>query len=298
MLAAIAADPSHSTSLFIFISIFELTVLCNPLRSVSSEPLATILMRHLLLIFLTIVCTSCFAQQVTLPVANWKTFLIPTNEDTLYKYNSAPNDWTVFLKDNNVYATNNRQKVSDTLPFKISVTQKDYYQIGGRKSVLKVDDGYLVGFYRGEWGGNLYWFSNDGKSRYEISGHEIVQFIKRNDKIYAIEGLAHMNVSRGSIIEIKKANNKWIASDYIKLPSAPDGIDLDNKNNFIVITSESLLSVDTTSKLNTLIAKGFWDSYLYPTSIVLKNDTAYVGMRKGVFKFDLTTHTQEWLLNN
>jgi len=240
--------------------------------------------------------TLSFAQQVTLPLDIWKAFPVPTNEDTLYKFNSAPNDWTVLLKENTVYVTNSRNKTSDTLPFKVPVTA--YHQFGGQKSVLEVDDGYLVGFYRGEFGGSLYWFSKDGKSNYGISGHKIVQFIKRANKIYAVEGLAHMGISRGSIIEIRMIDNRWAASNYLELPSAPDGIDLDGQNNFIIITSESLLSIDTNKKIDTLIPRGFWSALLYPTSIVVKDKIAYVGMRKGILKFNLTTRKQEWLLND
>jgi len=253
-------------------------------------------MRRFLTLLAIVRSTLSFGQQVTLPLDTWKAFPIPTNEDTLFKFNSAPDDWTVLLKENTLYVTNAPNKTSDTLPFNIPVTS--YRQFGGRKSVLEVDDGYLVGFYRGEFGGNLHWFSKDGKSNYEISGHKIVQFIKRSNKIYAIEGLAHLGLSSGSIIEVRKMNNKWTALNYLRLPSAPDGIDLDSQNNFIIITSESLLSVDTNKNIDTLITKGFWSALLYPTSIVVKDKIAYVGMRKGILKFNLTTHKQEWLLND
>ena len=42
-------------------------------------------------------------------------------------------------------------------------------------------------------------------------------------------------------------------------------------------------------------SRGFW-GHLYPTSMVIQNDVVYVGMRKGVYKFDLATRKEEWLL--
>ncbi len=253
-------------------------------------------MRHLLLTTIIFILTFCYSQKVTIPIDKWKAYDVPVNEDTLSIYNHAQDDWTVFLKDSKIYATNNRNKTSDSLPFKIIPTEEERYRIGGSRSVIKVDNGYLVGFYRGEWGGNLYWFSQDGKNKYEISDHEIVQFIKRDNKIYAIEGLAHLDMSAGSIIEIKEVNKKWTAVEHLKLPSAPDGIDLATNNNFVIITSKSLLTVDTNFKIDTLIEKGFWRAALYPTSLVIKDSIAYMGMRKGVFKYDLTTNKQEWLM--
>lgn len=56
------------------------------------------------------------------------------------------------------------------------------------------------------------------------------------------------------------------------------------------------MTVDTNFKIDTLIEKGFWWPALYPTSLVIKDNIAYVGMRKGIFKYDLTTNKREWLM--
>lgn len=204
-------------------------------------------MRHFVTIVTFFISTYCYSQKSIYPIDKWKSYSITSNDDTLSKYNHDTKDWTVFLKGTKVFATVSRKKISDTLPFKIIPTENDKYKIGGSRSVIQVDDGFLVGFYRGEWGGNLYWFSKDGKQKYEISNHEIVQFIKRDNKIYAIEGLDHGSISEGSIIEVNKLDEKWRAIDYLKLPSAPAGIDLDINNRFIIITSNSLLTIDTNS---------------------------------------------------
>ena len=186
--------------------------------------------------------------------------------------------------------------------------------LAGLIDLVKVQDGYLIGFNRGEWGGELYWFSKNGKKRYEISGHQIVKFIERDNKIYAIAGLAHLWRSNGSVIEIEKKKKKWVAKDFLELPAAPYAIEHDNKNNFVIITSSGLFSIDRKANIDTLSVnidtlgmnnvhyiqlpfgtRGFW-GLLYPTSMVIHNDVVYVGMRKGVYKFDLITRKEEWLL--
>jgi hypothetical protein len=232
------------------------------------------------------------------PIKFWKSYPVPTNPDTLQKYNSDPNNWIVSIDSNEIYVINkSRNTPSDTLPFAIKPTKEEQRMFVGKRSILKVVDGYLVGFNRGEWGGSLYWFSDDGAKRYKISNDQIVQFKKRDNKIYAIEGLAHMSLSEGSIIEIKKENEKWTSFVYQKLPTAPDAIELDSKNNFIIVTSSSLLSVDINKNTDILIATGMWD-YLSPGSLVIKNDIVFIGMRKGVFKYNLVTKKEEWLLPN
>ena len=117
-----------------------------------------------------------------------------------------------------------------------------------------------------------------------------------NNKIYGIEGLAHMFSSRGSILEIDKLVGKWVTNDYLKLPTAPNACRLDSKNNLIVVTSSSLLSIDSNKIIKIIIKKGIWDPYLYPRSMVIQNDIVFIGMRKGVFKFNLLTNQEQWLL--
>jgi len=248
-------------------------------------------------IFLFCISIWCFSQQDTTNLNNWKYYPIPTDSGTLANYNWSDKEYIVSLKNNEVHAiTKDEMQFENELPFKIEPLDKtEALKMRGRRSVLKVDDGYLVGFWRGEWGGCLFWFGNDGKQRYQISNHWVLQFLERNKKYYAIEGLAHLSMSEGSIVEIEKSGGKWITTEYLKLPFAPYAATTDSAKNFIIITSENLLLVDINKSIDILINKGFWGS-LYSTSIIVKNDIVFVGMRQGVFRFNLSTHKQEWLM--
>ncbi len=166
----------------------------------------------------------------------------------------------------------------------------------GKVSILKVDDGYLLGFFRGEWGGYMYWFSKDGKHHYLISEVDVVQFIGFNNHVYAIEGLAHLGLSEGSILSLQKKNGKWISSEYLKLPAAPEAIAVYG-NNFIIITSKSLLEVDDNLKTTTLVEKGIL-YYLDPNSLIIHDNIVYAGMQAGVYKYNLLSKQQEWLMPN
>jgi hypothetical protein len=243
--------------------------------------------------------TTAYGQSNSNLVKNWISHTIPTNKDTLDKYNSDMNDWIVGIEKNEVYTfewTKNYKK--DSLPFEIKPSIPEERLIRGRRFVTAVEDGYLIGFNRGEWGGTLYWFSKDGTKKYKISNDQIIQFKIRNKKIYAIEGLSHLSISEGRIIEIKKENGIWTSVEYLKLADAPEALDLDNKNNFVIVTTSSLVLVDTNKKLKVLIAKGIWDYFLYPNSLVIQNENLYIGMRKGIFKYNTKTKKQEWLLPN
>jgi len=268
---------------------------------------------------------SIFGQENLTFIKNWKSYPVPTTEKVkknMQEYNWNPNNWIVYLEDNEVRVVESRNQKSrdlrSELPFQIRQSKNSNIinisaPLVGLIDVIEVEDGYLVGFNRGEWGGELYWFSKNGKKKYEISGHQIVQFIKRDNKIYAIEGLAHLGTTAGSIIKIEKQKRKWVSREFLKLPTAPQAIQLDRKDNFIVVTfgtnwsfdkggnviinaTPGLFSIDIESNIDTLVKIGMWGDYLYPSSMAIQNDVVYIGMRKGVYKFDLTTKRDEWLL--
>lgn len=275
-----------------------------------------------ILVFLMISLLT-FGQERLTFLKNWNTYPIPEN---IMGYNSSKNNWIVYVDKNEIRISDDRsytykQNLSKKkLPFKIEKP--------GLIDVVQVNDGYLVGFNRGEWGGGLYWYSKNGKKNKEIVSSIFsspIQFIKRDNLIYAITGLSHMGMSYGDIIKIEKKQKQWIVEEYVKLPDAPCVIQLDSKDNMLVFTCSGLYSIDKEANLDTLAIKfrrpitpiieielpndtlrirekpleyypkWLW-GFLYPTSMVIQNDMVYVGMRGGVYKFDLTTKKEEWLL--
>jgi len=272
-------------------------------------------MRIIVCLFLIIISVPTSGQENETFLKNWKVYPVPTNEEMLTKYNLGQNYWVVFL-DQNEARVDHSYKYCPTvkLPFAIKQSESDIINISaplaGLIDAFEVDDGYLVAFNRGEWGGELYWFSKDGKKKYEISKQQITKFIERDDKIYAIEGISHLGMSKGGIIEVKKKKRKWKTTEYLKLPTAPEAAQLDSKNNLVVVTSSgifldsnknfgvvpsSLLSIDSNANVDTLVKAGMWD-YLYPSSLIIQDDIVYIGMKRGVYKFDLVTKKEEWLL--
>ncbi|QEC77342.1 SMP-30/gluconolactonase/LRE family protein [Mucilaginibacter ginsenosidivorax] len=186
---------------------------------------------------------------------------------------------------------------SKDLPFKADVNKEDKITVG-EVSYLKVDDGLIIGFNRGEWGGSLYWFTADGKKHYKISNDQVIQFTQKDGRNYAIQGLNHMGFSQGSIITIDKKNGRWTSNTYFKLPDAPEVFTTDNAGDFYIVTSSRILKINKSGKAVTLIADGFWSQGLYPNSVVVKDGILYAGMRGGVLKYEIKNNKQTWLLNH
>ena len=195
-----------------------------------------------------------FGQERLTFLKNWNTYPIP--EDFM-GYNNAKNNWIVYLDKNEIrviddFSYTYKQNLSNKkLPFKIEQP--------GLIDVIQVNDGYLVGFNRGEWGGSLYWYSKNGKKNIKIGGSVFstspIQFIKRDNQIYAITGTSHMGSSSGNIIRIEKKQNQWTIEEYKRLPDAPSAIQLDSRNNMLVFTSSGLYSIDKDAHLDTLAIK-------------------------------------------
>jgi hypothetical protein len=163
----------------------------------------------------------------------------------------------------------------------------------GASRFRQVDDGWLVGFNHGEFGAALYWFNHDGTHHYKISNHQVVAFFTLSDGVYAIEGLAHMGASCGSVIRIQRPrpSARWQAMRVVRLPFAPKTVAVRRDGSIVIVLSDSLVSVDRDYHVNTLISDAAWGG-LYPSSSILLSDESrlYIGMRQFVGEVDLTTN--------
>lgn len=169
------------------------------------------------------------------------------------------------------------------------------YKFWGNQVNLKTKNGWLVGFNKGEWGGNLFWFSTDGKIMKHITEGNINDIFHINNRYYVTEGLSHFG-SRGSIFEVFRNNMKWEIGPKVELDSEPYATIVNTTNEFIIATTKNLIKVDTTFKIDTLISEAFWDGRLFPNSILIHEEKLYIGMRAGIFKTDFPSLTnQEWL---
>jgi hypothetical protein len=169
----------------------------------------------------------------------------------------------------------------------------------GANRFAAVDDGWLVGFNHGEFGAALYWFSRDGNRHYLISNDHVVAFFMRPDGIYAIEGMAHMGASCGSLIRVARTSEKgkWQAERFVRLPFAPNTIALKRDGNMIIALSDSLVSVTPNGQITTLIPDAPWWSIYPSSSVILPDDSRlYLGMRQFVGEVDLTTNKLRMLV--
>lgn len=214
-----------------------------------------------------------------------------------YASNYSSFEWRVFSSGGKAFAHSAREepvKQPDEIKF---VPKTPDFQ--GGSAFAAVDDGWLIGFNKGEFGGALYWFSRDGKRRYKISDHQIIDFVVQPDGIYAIEGVAHLGLSIGSVIRVARATarSRWKATTVTKLPFAPSALSLRKDRTMLITLSDSLVSIGPDHTVRTLLSNVPWGG-LYPNSSIISPDETklYIGMRQYVGEFNLTTNKFRFLI--
>lgn len=230
-------------------------------------------------------------------ISGWQEIPVPPegeNPDRAVWYfaaNYSDISWRVYLENTRpkarlIHSAND--DLPDPAPFDAKADN-----FSGASHFKKIDDGWLVGFNHGEFGSALYWFNDDGKQHYKISNHQVVAFFSLSDGVYAIEGLAHMGASCGSVIRITRSANvaRWQASRVVRLPYAPNTVAVRRDGSILIVLSDSFVSVDQDHHVTTLISDAAWGG-LYPSSsILLPNESRlYVGMRQFVGEVDLATN--------
>jgi hypothetical protein len=233
-----------------------------------------------------------------------------TNADAynsfMHRANWASWSWSVVENPTGVTAVllDEQAKPKDAnkqVAFSLALTG-EWSQFDAPVQIVRVDDGWLAAYNRGEWGATLWWFSKDGAQRYHVSSeYQINRIISFQKRIFAAEGLAHLSSSKGSIIEISKQDGRWTASTFVKLPhSAETMTPLDDKR-MCVVTSDQLLTVSLAKEVKTLVPDGDWGS-LYPDSIAIDKaaDVVYIGMRQFIVRYVLSSkdHKFDFLLPN
>lgn len=243
-------------------------------------------------------------------LAKWEVIGRPSKDDSDRYYsfldlaNHSPHEWRVSSKDGKVVA----QLQADVEAQKERSPDFDTtVQLQNAKAAafrtLKVLDGWIAAYNQGEFGSAVYWFSEDGKSRKKLSDHQINEFLVEGDRIFAVEGLAHLSLSQGSMIEIKREDRGWKVEKLLPLPGSGEAIARIGDGDYAVVTSDMLLRVNLDREVLMLIPNGDWGG-LCPNSVATDGKYLYIGMRQFVARcrlgrsvqtFDLLVPSSKWL---
>ena len=222
--------------------------------------------RILIIVFLLLNLPACAQIQVDIPKNLVETEIPKVSTDKWRELNYARNEFGVKIIDNKL----NIEKVKER-----------------NTAELKIDGGNLIGINRGEWGGKLSFVPNDkDKKEIEIKEGNIKFVFEFNDKIYFIEGLAHLSYSGGAIFELKKDGENFTYKNIMEFDDAPEAFTIYG-NKLLIATHQNFYVVENFKK-ELIFENTFWSS-LYPNSIaVVDSENVYMGIRSGLVKLDLT----------
>lgn len=245
--------------------------------------------------FLSIYSLSQAQQKPDL--TNWKLETLPLG-DILSAANQSQDDW-IFIKKNDEWQIeqgNYKRNKGDAFPFTEDFIDKNLKEIKNYRFVKKTPDGYLVGLNNGEFGGGLYFINNDGLAGYQMGEFlRIRSIFEHNWTIFSIEGLAHLGLQKGQIIQIFKEDELWKYKTLTQLIEAPILI-TDYNDEKIIVTSQYILRFRQDLVVTEILKSPMNWGGLYPSSIIIDNNDLYLAMRKGVLKikaFD-TLPEYEW----
>jgi hypothetical protein len=188
------------------------------------------------------------------------------------------------------------QRVLEPLPFDVDLSRLGIWSKAQRVA-LKVDNGWLVGFHGGEFGGGLWSFSADGTVRSRLNEDNVRGLAAVGSRAFAALGHSHGARDSGSIVEITEDGGAWQVGHVTPLPASPQALVVDPQGSILVLTTLGLVRVGGTSGIERLTTEGY--PGLYPSSLVRLDDgTLYIGMRLFVVRLEPahTNYREEWLL--
>ena len=168
----------------------------------------------------------------------------------------------------------------------------------GDRHVIRVEDGWLVGIDRGEFGGALWWFSSDGKNSKKLADENVVGFAQSSSGMMALTGLAHLGIDTGKILRITNgaAGNRKIEM-LVDLGAAPRIFVVESPDSLLIMTTRGLVRVKSSGVVEQLLSTNY--ALLYPNSMTLSTSgVVHVGMRHFITRLTPTgnSYREEWFV--
>ncbi len=165
-------------------------------------------------------------------------------------------------------------------------------EVRGLAHRVSVDDGWIAGFNRGEFGGGLWWVGRGGERR-ELAVHHGPGFHPENvqalvtvgPRVLALEGLDHTAVNEGSAVWVERHDDGWRARLLVDLGAAPFGIVPDGPGTWIVGTVARLVRLTAAGEVTALADLPRGLAWLYPRSLAREGrGPLYIAARHHVLR--------------
>jgi len=211
--------------------------------------------------------------------------------------NRSELEWRVSLSDTGTAQTARRRKHFWARPSRLPSDFKWQKGMIGAESTFKLQNGRLLGFDAGEFGGGLWFADVNGKTE-ELSKENVHGFVGTQQGVLVFVGLAHMGHDSGKVLVVPyKITSQTDLRTLVELDGAPGAFSKVSDDTALVITRESISQIASSGVSKTLLRRSF--AGLYPNSIVSASDgTIYAGMRLFVVRLvpQSVGYAEQWLV--
>ena len=112
------------------------------------------------------------------------------------------------------------------------------------RSVFPVEDGWLVGFNHGEFGGGLFHYAVSGKKRVIMKNARIGGIYRTSSGLVATDGVDHMIYLPGNVFLLTRTNRgTWQAQPLATLQAAPQKIAMAKDGTLIVQSQGAIVAI-------------------------------------------------------
>jgi hypothetical protein len=160
------------------------------------------------------------------------------------------------------------------------------------KFVFEDDEGWVVMFDLGEFGGGVEWYPKaGGEPRSIVIGQDDGEYVPQNVNqamtlkgvLYVLQGLSHLGSSGGQLAMLWREHDHFTSQVIARYPTEPTDWLLQPDGTWLVLTEDAIWQTSATNGV-TLVAR-LASGIDYPASLAQSYDaTLYVGGRGGVLR--------------
>lgn len=218
---------------------------------------------------------------------------------------SVKNEWKVEIEDGHLkiskhsYQANEQlKKLPINLQNTISKNRNTGKGLGGYLHIESFDNGWLVGSDAGEWGGKLFWFSEDGTQKTELLQDNIRGIVKIDNATFILSGMAHMHIDEGKIYKLVKDEKGNFRTQLITdLKTQPQTFATESSQSILIALNDKILRLKSSGKIEQLNQTSL--TSLYPNSMAITSSkVVYLGMRLFIVRLvpQENGYKEEWLV--
>jgi hypothetical protein len=255
--------------------------------------------RLLLLIVFSSSCRSPKQSVVLAPLPEgWVDWNTPDRVNTLARRCAADSKVsnTVKLTDERVQFESKRESLEPFTGFLEEPLPFAFRPAGstGARRVLQLQNGWLVGFNHGEFGGSLWWVDSSGTRSTQLLDDNVTKIHRILGHIYVFTNVYGKSDRGGAIYEFDKEGKIRNHTDFT---SAPREFVQETSNSFLVVGGEGVFRVNTSLQSKQLSQQDL--SGFSPNSIAIGPDqTIYIGLNCFVLRLisEGASYREQWLV--